>query len=316
MPPGVIEDAPRAVLARRAPLAWRGRALAWLDRRAAILFPAPALLALALVLAFPLAYVAWLSLTSWYVSSVVPPRFVGLGNYVALIGDGRFRHALVVTIEFSGAALVLELLLGLALALYLNREFVGSAIVRTVLLLPISATPVAVSLVWAMMFNPTLGILNYLLSLLGLPAQLWVSDPGTALAALVLVDVWQWTPMVVLLLLAGLHTIPREVLEAAAIDGARGLSLVARIQIPLIRPHVAMAAVFRVILLLKTFDLIYVITQGGPADATETLNLYAYAQGLVYFQMGYGSAVALVLLAVTMGLSLVLLRARTRAWSY
>jgi multiple sugar transport system permease protein len=268
------------------------------------------------VLAGPLAYAVWVSLTSWYLGSPAPARFVGLANYAALLADPRVWHAAWVTLYFSGLALALELLLGLGIALYLNREFPGGGLVRTVLLLPISVTPVAIALVWAMMFNPTLGMLNYLLSLVGLPPQLWASDPTTAVPALVLVDVWQWTPMVVLLLLAGLQTIPAEILEAAALDGAERLRLVRRIQIPLIRPHLAMAAVFRVILLLKTFDLIYVITQGGPADATETLNLYTYQVGMVYFQMGYGSALAVVLLVLIMGLSLVLLQARRRAWSY
>jgi multiple sugar transport system permease protein len=271
---------------------------------------------LVVVLAGPLAWAVAVSLTSWYLGSPAPPRFVGLANYAALLRDPRVWHAAWVTAYFTGAALGLELLLGLGIALYLNREFAGDGLVRTVLLLPISVTPVAIALVWAMMFNPTLGTLNYLLSLLGLPPLLWASDPLSAVPSLVLVDVWQWTPMVVLLLLAGLQTIPPEILEAAALDGARRFHLLRRIQLPLIRPHLAMAAVFRVILLLKTFDLIYVITQGGPADATETLNLYTYQVGMVYFQMGYGSALAVVLLLVIMALSLALLQARRRAWSY
>jgi multiple sugar transport system permease protein len=292
------------------------RVLSWVDRRLAWLLPLPAVLALLVVLAGPLAYALWVSLTSWYLGSPVPPRFVGLANYATLLGDPRVWHAAWVTFCFTGLALGLELLLGLAIALYLNREFAGIGLVRTVLLLPLSVTPVAIALVWAMMFNPTLGMLNYVLSLVGLPPLLWASDPLTALPSLVLVDVWQWTPMVVLLLLAGLQTIPAEILEAAALDGASGFRFVRRIQLPLIRPHLAMAAVFRVILLLKTFDLIYVITQGGPADATETLNLYTYQVGMVYFQMGYGSALAVVLLGLIMVLSLVLLQTRRRAWSY
>jgi multiple sugar transport system permease protein len=268
------------------------------------------------VLAGPLAYAIWVSLTSWYLGSPAPARFVGLANYATLAGDPRVWHAAWVTFYFTGLALALELSLGLAIALYLNREFAGVGVVRTVLLLPLSVTPVAIALVWAMMFNPSLGMLNYALSLVGLPPLLWASDPLTALPSLVLVDVWQWTPMVVLLLLAGLQTIPAEILEAAALDGASGFRFVRRIQLPLIRPHLAMAAVFRVILLLKTFDLIYVITQGGPADATETLNLYTYQVGMVYFQMGYGSALAVVLLGLIMVLSLALLQARRRAWSY
>jgi multiple sugar transport system permease protein len=292
------------------------RVLSWADRRLAWLLPLPAVVALLLVLAGPLAYAIWVSLTSWYLGSPAPPRFVGLANYAALLGDPRVWHAAWVTFYFTGLALGLELLLGLAIALYLNREFAGVGLVRTVLLMPLSVTPVAIALVWAMMFNPTLGMLNYVLSLVGLPPLLWASDPLTALPSLVLVDAWQWTPMVVLLLLAGLQTIPAEILEAAALDGASGFRFVRRIQIPLIRPHLAMAAVFRVILLLKTFDLIYVITQGGPADATETLNLYTYQVGMVYFQMGYGSALAVVLLGLIMALSLVLLQARRRAWSY
>jgi multiple sugar transport system permease protein len=323
-PGGPRPDGTGTLLSRRAAPAARdpaetrlaARLLSRVDRHLAWLLPLPAVLALLVVLAGPLAYALWVSLTSWYLGSPAPPRFVGLANYAALLADPRVWHAAWVTFYFTGLALGLELLLGLGIALYLNREFVGSSLVRTVLLLPLGVTPVAIALVWAMMFNPTLGMLNYVLSLVGLPPLLWASDPLTALPSLVLVDVWQWTPMVVLLLLAGLQTIPTEILEAAALDGARGLRLVGRIQLPLIRPHLAMAAVFRVILLLKTFDLIYVITQGGPADATETLNLYTYQVGMVYFQMGYGSALAVVLLLVIMALSLVLLQARRRAWSY
>jgi multiple sugar transport system permease protein len=292
------------------------RLLSRADRHLAWLLPLPAVAALLAVLAGPLAYAFGVSLTSWYLGSPAPPRFVGLANYAALLADPRVWHAAWVTFYFTGLALGLELVLGLAIALYLNRDFAGGALVRTVLLMPISVTPVAIALVWAMMFNPTLGMLNYLLSLVGLPPLLWASDPVTAVPALVLVDVWQWTPMVVLLLLAGLQTIPPEILEAAALDGAQRLRLLRRIQLPLIRPHLAMAAVFRLILLLKTFDLIYVITQGGPADATETLNLYTYQVGMVYFQMGYGSALAIVLLVLIMALSLALLQARRRAWSY
>jgi multiple sugar transport system permease protein len=182
--------------------------------------------------------------------------------------------------------------------------------------MPMAATPVAMSLVWNMMMEPSLGMLNYLLSLVRVPPLLWASDPGGAVPALALVDVWFWTPFVALIVGAGLQSIPGEVVESARLDGAGAGALFRWITLPLVRPHVVMAVILRTIPALKTFDHIFVITGGGPARASETLNLYTFAEGFEFFHMGYSSALAVTLLVVILAISTGLARLRARQWTY
>jgi multiple sugar transport system permease protein len=172
------------------------------------------------------------------------------------------------------------------------------------------------SLVWNMMMEPSLGMLNYLLSWLRLPPLLWASDPAWAVPSLALIDWWFWTPFVALIVAAGLESIPAEVVESARLDGAGVLGLLRHITLPLARPHIVMALILRTIPALKTFDHIFVITGGGPARASETLNLYTFLEGFEFFHMGYSSALALTLLVIILGISAVLARLRTRQWSY
>jgi multiple sugar transport system permease protein len=288
----------------------------WAHHRAQWLFPAPAVLLVAVIIVYPIAYTVWMSLQEWFASSLTPPRFVGASNYgKILFGDVRFRDAVARTIYFTVLAVAAETVLGVAMALLFNREFCGRGLLRTLAILPMVATPTAIALVFVMMYHPTLGVANYLLSLTGLPPFRWTYSSQTALYALALVDVWQWTPLIMLIALAGLASLPREPYEAAHLDGASPLRAFWHITLPLLRPALVVAILFRAIDALKTFDIIFVMTQGGPANATETINILLFNQAFSYFNMGYAASMAVALFALVMGASLILIKVRrTTAW--
>jgi multiple sugar transport system permease protein len=201
------------------------------------------------------------------------------------------------------------------MALLFNREFWGRGLLRTLAILPMVATPTAIALVFVMMYHPTLGVANYLLSVAGLPPFPWTYSSHTALYALALVDVWQWTPLIMLIALAGLASLPREPYEAAHLDGASPLQAFWHITLPLLRPTLVVAILFRAIDALKTFDIIFVMTQGGPANASETINILLFNQAFSYFNMGYAASMAVALFALVMGASLILIKVRrSTAW--
>jgi multiple sugar transport system permease protein len=288
----------------------------WAHRHAQWLFPAPAVLLVAVIIVYPILYTGWMSLQEWFASSVTAPKFIGLANYQRIItADTRFHQALVRTVYFTILVVGAETVLGVAMALLFNREFWGRGLLRTLAILPMVATPTAIGLVFVMMYHPTLGVANYLLSVVGLPPFKWTYSSQTALYALALVDVWQWTPLIMLIALAGLASLPREPYEAAHIDGASTLQAFWHITLPLLRPTIVVAVLFRAIDALKTFDIIYIITQGGPANSTETINILLFNQAFSYFNMGYASSVAVALFAVVMGASVILIKVRrTTAW--
>src|SRR5207237_1002240 len=184
---------------------------------------------------------------------------------------------------------------------------------RAVFIMPMMATPVAIALVWTMMFHPQLGVLNYLLSLVGLPPQLWVFHPATVIPSLVLVETWQWTPLVMLIVLGGIASLPTEPYESAQIDGASTWQMFRYITLPLIMPFLIIAAMIRAIDAIKSFDIIFAITQGGPGSASETINLYLYSVAFVYYDLGYASAIAVVFFALIVALTALLLVLRRRA---
>src|SRR4051812_31305750 len=220
--------------------------------------------------------------------------FVGLENYWKLAGDSRFLEAAWHTLYFTALAVILPVIFGILAAVVFHREFPLRGLLRTIFMMPMMATPVAIALVWTMVFHPQLGVLNYLLSLVGLPPQLWVFAPGTVIPSLVLVEVWQWTPLVMLIVLGGLAAIPIEPYESAEIDGANFWQMFRYITLPLITPFLFIAGMIRMIDAVKSFDIIFAITQGGPGSASETINLYLYSVAFVYYDLGYGSAIAVI----------------------
>jgi multiple sugar transport system permease protein len=281
----------------------------FVDRRQALVFPAPAVIAIALTAVIPIAYNLYLMFTRWTVG-LGEPRFIGLDNFFEMLTDERVRNGIGVMVLFSGLSLSVELVLGLLVALYFNREFRGSEWVQAIYIFPFAATPVAVALIWRIMLNPEVGVLNYVLRSLGLPASGWISSEQAVIPALVMVDVWKWTPMITLIVMAGLKSLPRDPYEAARIDGANAFQIFRYITMPLIRPVLIAALMLRSLDNLKEFDIIYTITQGGPGIASETLYLYSYNVGFGFFKAGYGSALMVVVFLIVLGFNVVMNRLR------
>jgi len=271
----------------------------------------PALVVVLAVIVFPWVFTIWMSLNEWKVGS--PTTFVGLANYLRLPQDPRFVEAVGHTLVYTALSVLLPLILGTFAAVVFHANFAGRGLMRGIFIMPMMATPVAIALVWTMMFHPQLGVLNYLLSLVGIPPQLWVFHPATVIPSLVLVETWQWTPLVMLIVLGGLAAIPTEPYESAQIDGANFWQVFRFITLPLIMPFLFIAGMIRMIDAVKSFDIIFAITQGGPGTASETINLYLYSVAFVYYDLCYASAIALVFFALIVALTAVLLILRKRA---
>ncbi len=276
----------------------------FLDRYARWIFPLPALIFIVAMMIFPLGYTLWNSLTGWSLSAGRPPTFIGLDNYVRLFQDERFQGAVVRTFYFTALAVFVEMVLGVAIALFLHRDFRGKRVITSILLLPMMATPVAIAMVWLLMYEPTAGIINFVLKQVGLPRGMWIGANDTVIPSLVLVDVWQWTPMIVLICLAGLTALPRDPFESAIVDGASYWQITRHITLPLLMPTITVAMLLRSIDALKTFDIIYTMTLGGPGFSSETLNILTYQYAFYYLHFGYASSLLVVFFALVLGVSL------------
>ncbi len=285
----------------------------WLDQRFPYLLIAPALIILLVVLAYPLGYSLWLSVHEWTLQEfrkAIP--FVGLDNYARLLSNADFWRSVRTTGLLTIGALTSELILGMVLALLLHTITHASRFFRSVVLLPMMVTNVVIGLVFRMMFNFDAGVLNWFLGVLGMNPSMWVSAVNTALPSLILVDVWNTTSFVTLILLAGLQSLPEEPLEAAKIDGATRIQLFRHIVLPLLRPAILVAIVWRFIDLVRIFDVVYSLTGGGPAAATEVISIYAYRNGFQRFDLGYASAMSWLMIVVMLGVAFILFRAINR----
>jgi multiple sugar transport system permease protein len=277
------------------------------------LMSTPTLIALAIFLVYPLVSLVLMSLRD-YGSSTVNYTYVGLSWYEMLPRDQRFVNGLWRTIVYSGGSVAGAMVLGTIMALVLNRNFRGVTAVRTMFILPMVSMPVASALMWGTMFNPSQGILNFFLEVVGLPRSLWLASPNTALMSIMIVEVWMSAPFVMLIVLAGLRSIPTEPIESALIDGATKLQLYTYIIFPMLRAALATAALFKIIDTLKQFPIIWVLTKGGPLRSSETLYVYGYALGFQFFDLGYGSAVLVALLVLVVIISIFWIRLRQRSW--
>ncbi len=293
------------------------RILETLDRNIRFLFPLPALLIALGLFLYPLLELFYLSFTRWNLITQEPKTFIGFANFLrAFSHDDHFWRAVWLMFYFALGALAGQFIFGFALALLLNREFRGESVVRMFLLFPIIATPVAMSLVWVMMLNPMMGIMNYLLSLIGLPPGNWASSSTSVMPTLIMVDIWHWTPFMMLILLAGLKNLPKDPYEAAVIDGASRMQIFFKITLPLMQPYIVLVVILRLIQNLKVFDEIFVISKGGPMRASETLNLMIYHQAFTALSYGYACALGVFLLMVILAVSLAVFKYRERSWSY
>jgi len=275
----------------------------WLDRHLKGIYVTPSLIFIILMIIAPLAYNFAMSFTDWQMSAIKAPQFVGLKNYIDVFKDERFRMSVWRTVIFSGIAITLEGILGVALAVLINRKFYGRRIVQALMLLPVVATPVALGMVWRQMLEPSIGIANVLLTKLGMEPRLFLSTSSfESMFWLIMIDVWEWTPMVMLMVYGGLMTIPQDPYESALIDGATKWQTFTKITLPLASPSILVAILMRLIDVVKTYDIIYATTEGGPSFATETINIYGYLNMFAYYQFGKAAAISVLFFVVVMAI--------------
>src|SRR5581483_4314052 len=225
-------------------------------------------------------------------------RWIGLGNYRQLFLDHAFWQTVEHTVVFTFAGVAIQVVLGTALALFFNQKLRGATLVRGILILPMLLTPIVVGLMWRALLNPDWGMLNWIAERLGFHNVHWLSDPSTALRTLILVDCWQWTPFVFVIVYARLQALPQEVFEAGSVDGATWFQRTRYLTLPLLMPAIVFAAVFRGIDAFRTFDLVYGLTNGGPVQATSTLSFESYQNGFEFYHYGYASAISYVMVIV------------------
>ncbi|WP_326534762.1 carbohydrate ABC transporter permease [Pseudorhodoferax sp.] len=282
-------------------------------RRQLIALSTPAVAFTLLLIAFPFGYTLWLSLQE--VSMGGTPRFAAAGNYAAMLRDGEFWNGLTITFALYALSLVLQLVLGTWIALLLHGARRLSGVVRTLMISPFVLPPVVVGMMWLVILDPAIGAANWLLQEVGLPRSDWLASPAWVIPTIALIDTWQWTPYVALIVLGGLQSLPPNVYEAAQMDGASRGRIFRRITLPLLLPTLVTAAILRSVDLLRFFDIIYITTQGGPGNASNTLNIYGFRKGFEFFEIGYASALMITLSTLVLGAVLVLTQARKRvAW--
>jgi multiple sugar transport system permease protein len=279
-----------------------------------ILLITPAMLIILFFALFPLGYAINLSLRHVDLTSDVGiGPFVGLDNYRFALNDQFFWQAARRTLTFAVFAVSIEMVLGVAIAFLLNGLHWGKGVVRSLLILPLAAAPAAVGLVWRYMYHPDFGVYNAIMSILGLPERNWLGDVKLAMPSVILFDVWQWTPFVALIVLAGLQSLPKEPFEAAELDGASTWQVLRRLIFPMLAPVLTLVFVLRAIDAIRLYDAIVSLTHGGPGTATETLTYYLYRLGMKFFRLDQASAISLLFLYVTIVFTGVVLRSMMRA---
>jgi len=273
----------------------------------------PALFALILTTTAPLVYLAWTSAMRIELAMPWLSGFARFDNYVKMGGDPRFWHSLALTAVYTATTVVLQVALGLSLALLVLRIPRGQALLRVAAILPIVLAPVVVGLFWrTLVLSPDVGLVDVVTRALGLGSHNWLGDPDLALISVIAIHTWQRTPFAFLVILASLSALPPEVFEAARIDRASAWQRFRHITLPLIRPAIVIVIIMRTMIALSAFAAIFAATGGGPGTATEILNLYAYRTSFSEFNLGYGAALAMVLLAITLAVSFVMFRVRRR----
>ena len=277
----------------------------------------PALIILGLVFIYPILRAFWLSWFTENLATQLQPVFTGFGNYQRMLGDGRFWQSLWNTSVFTLISVTLELVFGLCVALVLNKSFFGRGVVRTIAIIPWALPTAVMGLAWAWIFNDQYGVVNDILLRLGLidTGINWLGTPALAMTALIVADVWKTTPFISIILLAGLQSIPEDLYEAHKMDGASPWQSFYQITLPLLMPQILIALLFRFAQSFGVFDLVQVMTGGGPAGSTETVSIYIYSTVMRYLDFGYGAALVVVtflLLVIAVAITSLLLK-RVRA---
>jgi multiple sugar transport system permease protein len=275
----------------------------WAERHLKVLMLAPAMLILTGLTLFPTIYMFSAAVHKISPDPSIPREFVGIANFTRMASDPLFLNALKNTIVFTVSAVTLEFLLGLGLALLFDKYVRRLSFLKTILMMPMMLPPIAVAITWKLIYQPQFGVLNELMFQLGLPTQAWAGDVDLAMLTIVVADVWQWTPFVFLLMLAGLASLPQEPYEAAAIDGASAWRQFWDLTLPFLKPVIAIALLLRFMDALRLFDLVFILTVGGPAGATETLSFYIFKVAFTFVDIGYAAAISFFVLVVTVAFS-------------
>jgi len=263
----------------------------------------PIFLFLVIFLVYPTLYQVYLSFYDIYLLRPDKATYVGLTNYFKVLSDPNVIHSIYLTLLFTFLTVILELVLGLAIALLLDRSWKGIGILETIVLLPFFAMPIVSGLVWKFLWDADWGIINYLLSLIfgiKIGTLNWLGDPNLAFIAIVVTEVWNHTPFAVLVFLASLKAIPIQPIESAKIDGANPIQIFRHITLPFLTPAILIVLTFRTIFNLRVFDVIYSLTAGGPGNATYLMSINIYFSAFRYYQAGYGGALAVILLIITL----------------
>ena len=298
----------RAIDERRPNVAAEGSAVErWIDINRHWVMLAPALIVLVVLVAFPTIYMFTLAFQKFNPADATANEFIGFANFARLFSDEKFHNALKNTLVFTAVAVTFEFGMGLGFALLVDKHLRRLTFIKTVLLIPMMLPPIAVALNWRLLYQPRFGIINDMLSRIGIEPILWTSKIQTAMMSLIIVDVWEWTPFVFLMILAGLAGLPREPYEAADLDGANAWQKFRDLTWPFLRPIIAIVVLLRVMDAFRIFDQVFILTRGGPAGATETISLYLYKIAFQFFDIGYASAMSLFVLALTVGLSTIVL---------
>jgi multiple sugar transport system permease protein len=278
---------------------------AHINRLTPYLFLAPAVVVMAVALLYPIGYMIWASFLEWNPSQRIgEATFVGLRNYVWLLQDGAFRESFYVTVKFAAVVVVVEMILGVGLAMLLDRQLKGMSLLRTIFILPMMIAPIVVGLMWRYMYHPTIGIFNRTLKSLGFDPVPWLSDGSWAFASVIIADVWQWTPFIFILSLAALQSLPSSAMEAARIDGASGWQLIWYIKLPLMLPVLIVTCLLRLIDAFKVLEVILVMTNGGPGLSTEILAMRISRTASEFRELGKAAAMSNLLLILLMALTL------------
>ena len=274
---------------------------------------APAVVFTAALIIFPLLYAVYLSVNNVIVGK--PSSFAGLDNYRQMLADPQFGNGLKLTFILYFLSLALQLVLGTAIGLLLHRIERFKGLVRTIVVSPFMLPPVVIGMIAIVILDPGIGALNYLLKSVGLPTGLFLASPEWVILTVAMIDTWQWTPFVALIVLGGVQSLPQRLFEAADIDGASGWRRFRYITLPLLGPTLVTAAILRSVDLLRFFDVIYITTQGGPGYASSTLNIYAYRKGFEFLDIGYAAALMVTLSTLVFGSVLVFTQMRRKvAW--
>jgi multiple sugar transport system permease protein len=281
------------------------------ERRFALALFLPAFAALVLATTFPLVYLGWTSFQRLDLTTPWLAGFAGADNYVRMAGDARFWASLKLTAIYTGTTVIAQVLVGLGLALLVMQIPRGQGLLRVAAILPIVLAPVVVGLFWrTLVLAPDFGVADFVSRALGLGSHNWLGDPQLALVSVIAIHTWQWTPFAFLVILASLSALPPDLYEAARIDRASAWQRFRHITLPLIRPAIVVVVILRMMTALSAFAAIFAATGGGPGTATEILNLYAYRMSFAELSIGYGSALAMVLLALTLATAAILFSLR------